>query len=149
MSASHPAYVQRNLETTNDKGATGDPSRSDGFTKVQPRKRDRGKAGSGNSSEVLKSGPQTLQVQITNVNPSLGEDQIKDYLKAKDDKVNVLDVTDESSAGWSTKRFVVTFDIAHLEKVLSDEFWPEDIYYKRWYPARRKPPGDFKLTAAK
>ena len=87
-------------------------------------------------SALLRAGPQSFQLQITNVNSDLNEDNIKEYIQSKD--VEIQGIEDKTSEGWQTKRFLITFDYNHYEKVMATEFWPKKIYYKRWFPAKMK-----------
>jgi len=50
--------------------------------------------------------------------------------------VKVKAVTDESAAGWDTKRFLVTFALNDLDRVMKEDFWPSGIYFKKFFPAR-------------
>ena len=87
-------------------------------------------------SNVLKSGPETFQVSINNVNAALDESKIKDYVSGKG--LTAQNIEDTSSAEWNTKRFLLTFGYDDYEAVMCPEFWPKKIYFRRWFPARAK-----------
>lgn len=93
----------------------------------------------------LKAGPNTVQVQITNVNSSTSSGDIEKYISDTEENISALKVEDKSENGWDTKRYVVTFDYKHLQTVISSEFWPKGIYIKRWFPVKRlqQSPGVF------
>ena len=97
------------------------------------------KSGSAETSDILVTGPSKFQVQITNVNEAASEDALREYIVNKDDSIEVVSIEDTSSAGWETKRFMLTFKMVDYNKVMTEEFWPKKIYFKRWYPSRRKP----------
>ena len=98
----------------------------------------KGIGGEAGQSDVLKAGPTQFQVQITNVNPSLSCEDIKSYICGKQGNVDVSNVADTSSPGWSTKRFLLTFAYEHMNDVLAKEFWPKNIYFKRWFAPKSK-----------
>ena len=120
---------------------------SDGFSK-QAKRPNKGtnrvnnsatkKSGKGETShsDILKGGPETFQVQITNVNSALDAEKIREYITSKD--VDVTKVEDTSSNDWDTKRFLLTFDYSVYDKVMESEFWPKRIFFRRWFPARVK-----------
>ena len=88
-------------------------------------------------STLLRAGPTTVQLQITNVSKELTEQDIKDYITAANGgSVQVQSVEDRTSDGWETKRFVLTFEAKYSDTVLSQDFWPKKIYFKRWFPSR-------------
>ena len=88
-------------------------------------------------SALLLTGPTTIQVQITNLSKEVSEDAIKDYIASVNDgSVQVQSVEDKTSDGWETKRFVLTFEAKYADTVLSKDFWPKKIYFKRWFPSR-------------
>jgi hypothetical protein len=96
------------------------------------------KAGAAGNSDILATGPNNFYVQITNVNDSADADTIKTYIRDKDGGIDVVAVEDTSSPDWDTKRFKLTFKMADHDKVMAQDFWPQRIYFKRWYPVRRK-----------
>ena len=120
----------------------------DGFSR--PRKRPNKGTTKGNSnqparmlrkggtsdSDILKGGPDTFQMQITNVNATLDETKIKDYINSKG--TEVTKVEDTSSGDWDTKRFLLTFEFSKYDQVMATEFWPKRIFFRRWFPARVK-----------
>ena len=110
--------------------------------KRQPRR-----AGAIKGSSSLKAGPTTFQMQITNVHQSLDAEAIKQYIKETDEEVVPSEVTDTSSHDWETKRFLITFKFEDFEKVMTESFWPEKIYFRQWYPAKKRPEG-VKLTTS-
>ena len=94
----------------------------------------------------LTAGPDNFQVQITNVNPNISVDDIKGYIAKRSSDIAVKDIEDTSSEGWMTKRYLLTFERECYTQVMSDDFWPERIYYKQWFKPRmpkRDQPGDF------
>ena len=95
----------------------------------------------------LKAGPETFKVQVTNVHPSITMDTICTYIQEKDAEVKLQDISDTSSHGWETKRFLLTFDQTAFEKVMDPSFWPPKIYYRQWYTAKPKPEGDKSSSA--
>ena len=75
-------------------------------------------------TSLLKAGPETFMIQITNVNPELLADYIKVYVRSKDNDIKVLNVEDLSAEGWSTKRFALTVDYnyeSHGGRLLASE----------------------------
>ena len=110
------------------------------------RLKQKGIAGTANKSDSLKAGPEMVHVQLTNVHPDIDDETIKDYIKQKDASIQVTDIKDTSSVGWDTKRFIVTCSSSAQETVLSPDFWPDKIYYKRWYMPRQKPMMDRSKT---
>ena len=103
-----------------------------GTNKSQARK------GAADKSDILVAGPSKFTVQITNINPEKEADDIKNYITAQDANMKILDISDTSTAGWNTKRFLVTFEMTSYEKVMSDDFWPSNIYFRQWHEARPK-----------
>ena len=92
------------------------------------------------------AGPESLHVQLTNVHRSVDIDTIRDYVKNQDKDIEIKEIKDTSTEGWETRRYLVTFNMDDQEKVLKGEFWPEKIYFKRWYvnrPAKDKAAGKF------
>ena len=83
-----------------------------------------------------------MYVQLTNVHPDTDIAAIRDYIKDKDATLDPIEVKDTSSVGWQTKRFLVTFASVAEEKVLSSEFWPGKIYYKKWFAPRSRQSND-------
>ena len=105
-----------------------------GSGKPFPRKQS-SKGGTGESSG-LRAGPSSFQLQITNINRELGEEDIKEYLKGKG--VEASRIEDKSSEGWETKRFLLTLQYEHFDTIMKPEFWPSKIYFKRWFPVKEK-----------
>ncbi len=68
------------------------------------------------------AGPQTFQVQITNVNSELEADDIKEFIVNKEMGIEVINIEDKTSKGWQAKRFLLTFDYKHYEQVMSADF---------------------------
>ena len=129
------AEVTRATEETGFEKAGKRPNK--GVNKSQHSKTVKQKSqGGSDDSNILKSGPDTFQVTITNVNNSLDETKIKDYVGSKG--IEAKNIEDTSSTDWSTKRFLLTFSFEHYEQVMAKEFWPKRIYYRRWFPARTK-----------
>lgn len=85
----------------------------------------------------LLAGPETFQLQLTNLSPTLGTDDISNYVENKGDDINVLKVEDITSECWNTKRFLVTLEYKYLNTVLSGEFWPKNVYFKRWFTHKK------------
>ena len=102
------------------------------------RDQSRGKVGTSTNNGGLKAGPKEFQVQITNVNQEITENEIRDYIKGVDNDIVINSIKDTSSEGWQTKRFLLTFDTTHYDNVMSSSFWPSKIYFKQWFPARPK-----------
>ena len=107
-----------------------------GKSKIQPKRQ--GTGGAGGDSNVLMAGPSTFTMQITNVSPSLSTEDIKKFITDKGMDIEPSDVTDHSSEGWNTKRFLLTFDYKHVDKVMSEDFWPKKIFFKRWFTFKAK-----------
>ena len=102
------------------------------------KKRSTKVAGTADNSSLLLAGPETFQVQITNVSPTLTTTDITNYVEGKVDGVKPSNVEDISSDGWSTKRFLLTFEYKHHELILSQDFWPKRIFFKRWFTNKEK-----------
>ena len=96
--------------------------------------KERGVGGTAGVSNRLTAGPETCQVQITNVNPRLGVDDIKDYIRDQDNGVDPHEIKDTSTEGRGTKRFLITLKFADMDKVMTTAFWPNKIYFKKWFP---------------
>ena len=121
---------------------------NDGYSLVQSkasrkqdarnRKQQTRKNGSAEASDSLAAGPTDFLVQLTNVSPSVETETLERYIKEKDSEIEVLEVSDTTSMGWETKRFLIKFKMTEYEKVMGEDFWPRRIYYKRWYPERRR-----------
>ena len=107
----------------------------DGYQKVMRRKP---KAGASKGPQALAAGPEEFKVQVTNVNPKIGEQEIRTYIDGQDGDVTVKEIEDASSEGWTTKRFILKFDMKHYDAVMDSAFWPEKIYFKRWFDARKR-----------
>jgi hypothetical protein len=108
-------------------------------TKIVPmeRKKTRPLKGSGGTSTGLRGGRDTVQVQLTNVHSSIEQKDLENYVKDK--HINVKSVTDISApSGWDTKRFLITFAKEDAERVLSTDFWPDDVYFRQYIPAARR-----------
>ncbi len=86
----------------------------------------------------LTAGPETFQVQITNLNKELDADSIKEFIDNNKMGIEVSNIEDRTSDGWLTKRYLLTFEYKYYEQVMSNEFWPNLIYFRRWFPARVK-----------
>lgn len=92
--------------------------------------------GTASASTDLDSGPVRFRMQITNVKPHITAEKIQEYIKSKDASLSDVVVEDRSSEGWDTKRFVLTFDKEAQETVMNPEFWPNGIYFNRWFNPR-------------
>ena len=141
-------FVAQAIEAaaSDKKSKTTDP---DGYTRVENKRRQRGTAGTSNAAGRIMAGPESLHVQLTNVHRSVDEDTIKDYIKNQDDSIEIKEIKDTSTEGWETRRYLVTFNMEDHEKVLKGEFWPERIYFRRWYinrPIKDKTGGQFKTS---
>ena len=100
-------------------------------------KQQHGKAGTAKSG-TFKVGPQSFQMQLTNVHPDMDAEAIKEYIRERDPTIKATNIEDKSSDGWETKRYLLTFDAQFYEKVLCSDFWPNKIYYKQWFAPREK-----------
>ena len=120
-------------------GPNGDKRVLKGFNgQKKERPKQKGTAGTAGSVDNLKAGPQKIHVQLTNVHPDTDEEAITTYIRDKDNTIAPTDLQDTSSEGWTTKRFLVTFPATAEDKVLSSDFWPSKIYYKKWFAPRPK-----------
>ncbi len=81
-------------------------------------------------SVLLIDGPQTFQVQITNVNSELKADDLKEFIVNKEMGIEVINIEDKTSERWQTKCFLLTSDYKHYEQVMSADFWPKKIYVR-------------------
>jgi hypothetical protein len=90
-------------------------------------------AGTSNKEQGFKSGSDKFMVQITNVNPEVKPEEIKQYFTNKGVHTDVIEMKDTSSEGWFTKRYLITFSRACYDKVMVPEFWPERVYYSQYY----------------
>lgn len=107
------------------------------FTEVKkkpPRKR--GKEGTSSGARSFKAGSDKFTVQITNVNPSVGSDDIKAYIKDMGVDSQEAEVKDTSTDGWPTKRYLITLPRDVFDKVMSPEFWPPKVYFSQFFAAR-------------
>lgn len=94
-----------------------------------------GKAGTHN---MLQAGPTWIFVQITNVRQQVTETDLSTYISEKTHgNFTELSIKDTSTGGWSTKRFLLEFDVKHMDDVLCEHFWPGKIYFKRCFPERK------------
>ena len=80
----------------------------------------------------------TFRLALTNVNPDATEQTISAYIKDKDSTIEHSSVEDNSTEGWPTKRFIVTFQQSDFTKVTSADFWPEAIFFRQWFAAKPK-----------
>ena len=124
------------------------PLQDDGFTTVQPYRRNKqdqsikikprpkANCGAGGGTGQTFAGPDTFYVQVTNVNSSVKDTDLKEFIEGKNEDIEIKEIKDTSSTGWDTKRFLLTFAIKDLEKVMKNEFWPEKIYFRSWYKSR-------------
>ena len=110
------------------------------FTMVKkPRKRlppAKGKASAHSDGSTFKGGPLTFRLALTNVDPSADVKSISDYIKKSSNNSispSSGEVKDESSDGWPTKRFIVTFKRSDYDAVMSPDFWPEGVFYRQWF----------------
>ena len=95
--------------------------------------------GTADSADSLQAGPVNFYVQVTNVRPDVTTEAVSTYIEQKTNQsVKEISIEDTSTDGWTTKRFLIKFDIKDTETILDDSFWPSSIYYKRWYPPRSK-----------
>lgn len=90
--------------------------------------------GTAEESGILRAGPSNFQLQITNVSPTLSDEDISVYIEGKSANIKPLKIEDTTSEGWSTKRFLITFDYKYCDTIMSEDFWPRRIYFKRWFP---------------
>ena len=93
--------------------------------------------GTAERSGLLAAGPETFQLQITNVSPSLNSDDIVRYVESKEEDTKPRQVEDTTSEGWNTRRFLLTFDFKYYDRVMAQDFWPQQIYYKRWFTRKQ------------
>ena len=133
--------VQHKPQSTSDKDTKFQsqlkrPNKGQNRDAKKPTGNKQVKIGGTGESNALRAGPSNFQMQITNVNSELGDDDIRSYLSGHG--VNASSIEDTSSDGWETKRFLLTLSMDDYEKVMKPEFWPKKIYFKRWYPARVK-----------
>ena len=121
-------------------GETSETNEELAFTTVEKRKkgdrRQRGTAGTAVTTGRMMAGPEMFNVQITNVHPSIGEEEIRHYIAEKDSTIDIKEIKDTSSEGWETKRFLLKFDSKVMDTILKDDFWPARVYYRRWYVNR-------------
>ena len=120
----------------------------EGFTLVRGKKakmaaekapaKQRGTQGTAEGAGNLKAGPHSFKVRLTNINPSINENDIRDYVKSKDDSLNPTEITDMTSDGWNTKRYILTFDSSAYDKIMNASFWSPKIYFKQWFDAKGK-----------
>ena len=96
------------------------------------KKKDTRTGGTAEDHGVLIAGPDTFQVQITNVSPSLAQEDIVNYVESKGD-LKPSNIEDITSDGWNTKRFLLTFEYKHHDVIMAQDFWPRRIYFKRWF----------------
>ena len=129
--------TQSDLSTANNPEDQGD---DDGFVLQSSSKRKRRKAGKlGTASgSTLTSGPNKIRIQLTNVSPEINENDLKQYVSVQEGEVTVNNIEDMTGEGWDTKRFVLTFPLQHENKIMDPNFWPEGIYFSKWYATRRK-----------
>lgn len=123
-------------------GANGSKRPRKGLESGNDRARQKRLTGTADRNDNLKAGPELIHIQLTNVHPENDTQSIKDYIKDKDESIVVTEVKDTSNEGWETKRFIVTCNSSAHDKILSSDFWPRKIYYKRWYLPRQKPQAD-------
>ena len=146
--------VSQALQAVADESNDNQTMSSDGFVLVENKRRktndnrQRRTAGTATNAGRIMAGPESLHVQLTNVHRSVDIDTIRDYVKNQDKDIEIKEIKDTSTEGWETRRYLVTFNMDDQEKVLKGEFWPEKIYFKRWYvnrPAKDKAAGKFTM----
>jgi hypothetical protein len=117
---------QKGSNPASDQKTTGNKSRQQ-----------RSEAGTAKSG-TFKVGPQSFQMQLTNVHPDMDADAITEYIRERDPTIKPANIVDKSSVGWDAKRYLLTFDAVYYDKVMCPDFWPSKIYYKQWYAPRDK-----------
>ena len=123
-----------------NQGLSGMPNaaRNPSITKPRPKPQGRDRIkGTAKEDNSLIAGPTQITLQLTNVNPEKTIDDIKHYIANKDETVKPIEVRDASEEGWDTKRFLVTFQAKDFNKVLSNSFWPDRIYFRQWFTRGR------------
>ena len=96
--------------------------------------------GTADATGGLKAGPNTFKVQLTNVHSSVTENNLREYIKEKNQEITILNIEDKTSEGWDTKRLIVTFDAEQQGRVMEPSFWPPNIFFRRWFSPRSKLP---------
>ena len=64
--------------------------------------------GAARGGQGIAAGPEVFYVQITNVNPQSTVEDNKTFIASKDINIAMNDVTDTSTEGWDTKRFLLS-----------------------------------------
>ncbi|ELU13926.1 hypothetical protein CAPTEDRAFT_185843 [Capitella teleta] len=117
---------------------------NEGFTKVESRRRPtrpkrshRIRGTATDSSAKLSAGPETVMMQITNVSPVVTTNELKAYVLAKEGSLSSINIENKTGDGWETKRFVLAIPRSAETTVLDPEFWPSDIFIKKWFKPRK------------
>jgi hypothetical protein len=76
-------------------------------------------------------------MQITNVSPVVTTNELKEYVLSKEDSLSSISIEDKTGDGWETKRFVLTIPRSAETTVLDPEFWPSDIFIRKWFKPRK------------
>ena len=119
--------------------STEKPFQETKVKKPPPPKKKRDKQGSGGACNGLLAGRDTFQVQLTNLHSSTTCSELKEFVQKKIKDKESFKVTDTSSEGWETKRFLLTFAQKDYDTVVDEAFWPSRIYFRRYFPARGRP----------
>ena len=59
------------------------------------------------------------------------------FIESKEEDTKPRQVEDTTSEGWNTRRFLLTFDFKYYDRVMAQDFWPQQIYYKRWFTRKQ------------
>lgn len=98
---------------------------------------------SGGASNGLSGGSNTICVQLTNVNPQAAKETISDHITIQGIDASKVTISDTSTEGWPTKRFLVTVPRDMADKVLATTFWPPKVYFREFFAPKPRRFGTF------
>ena len=83
---------------------------------------------------------------IYNVDRSMADADLRTFIEnggcTKKNKVVVRQLEPRYEEHWDSKRFHLTIPLSHYEDVFSEEFWPENIWLKKYWVNLKKKPED-------
>ena len=138
--------VRSNLNSANTKQSAPSKvpqskvNRNPGSTTRQP-KRIQGKA---NSTAVKAGLGPDRDLWIYNVDKNMADNDLKTFIEnggcTGKSKVLIRLLEPRYEDHWESKRFRLTIPLSHYENVFNEEFWPENIWLKKyWVNLKKKP----------
>lgn len=110
-------------------------------TRAVKRKHSNGKIGSFKlqADDKLKIAPKFGSIFCSGFSPSTTSENVIDFVKKTFPEVLCEEV--QSRYPKSYNNFKVSVYVSNLEAILSEEFWPEGIYFNKFFYRRKSLPG--------